>query len=1077
MALTPEELKAIREQSVPYSAAAAKPAVEGEEPPAGLTMYPTAEEKRQAVQLGATQGATKSAGIMTGAMLGLRAGTAVAPVLGPYAPIAPVAGTLLGTAVGMLGTEQLDKLLFDDLIAAQRPEVAPYREGGKTFGESIAAAPALFAIPQMTGNRVSRFISAMGENVRKTPVTFLASEIPAAGAAGVAGGLMYNKDPEAKAGRFASEVTAGLLTPTRMLGQAVGGTYDFLKNLGYTSASGRAMLAQNTAAEQLQRILTESGEDIPKLIRLLEKDLPRSVTSPTAAQKTGSAVMTEMERALGNLNVKFAADTQAQGKDALRAYTLLAERLKNVGTPEALTQAAQLRANLFDQMLNARLATADANAAQKIVKIQKDTPQARAEIGEIVKGETSLALKNAREVETMLWDEAIRAVTKPSQRVTYRDVPMEGFKAQEIFDRTGRWPTVRIPSTQVDFPGVKPENTYRTFLSRAADTETATFDTTFPKLVQDILRDIGPTKNLKGAANSWKYAQASARISDVEPELTMLPGSYQLPEDAVVDVKKLINYRSSLLKEARKAAGNNNADEANLYSTLADAMLDDISKLKAPEFDAARDFSRALNNTFTRTFAKTATYQADVARTGAERLPAEILVSRAFGRNADVTAQRMSDIEDAVRFARTRYDDAVAKFGPKSDQARMLKPLADLADQSVVSIQDAQSRILRLAAADTIDPITGRVNPKQLQTFVSQNKTMLDKVGLTNDLTDAVKAELALKQVAAENSVLNKTLRGQTAFAKVLKGGENPTNAITDVLNGRSPAMGMDHIMQLAKAGGPDAVNGLKSTLMDYAFTKAGGIDNFDPKAFRAALFTPLGPNKPSLVTLMRQQGLMDFGEVRAINEIIRPMLRIEDALANKQSIEGIVTTGGAVTDLALRIIGSKLGASAAGHTGPGTLVAAAAGSKAMRDIFDKMPAGMTRALMEDAMRDPALMALLLKKPTSAQSANDISRSIVGRLVSSGVLPASMINYVEQQPEQTAPRQPTAAEMLQRMPPAPPTRGVPVVPAAPASAPAGGKAPSAAGKTSMGPANQKMYEALFPQDTISSLMAMQPSQG
>lgn len=1075
MALTPEELKAIREQSVPYSAAAAKPAAEGEEPPAGLTMYPTAEEKRQAVQLGATQGATKSAGIMTGAMLGLRAGTAVAPVLGPYAPIAPVAGTLLGAGVGMLGTEQLDKLLFDDLIAAQRPEVAPYREGGKTFGESIAAAPALFAIPQMTGTRVSRFISAIGESARKTPMTFLASEVPAAGAAGVAGGTMYELAPEARGARATAEITAGLLTPTRVLAQAVTGTYDFLKNAGYMSTAGRSMMAQNAAAEQLQKILAESGEDIPKLIRLLEKDLPRSVTSPTAAQKTGSAVMTEMERALGNLNVKFAADTQAQGKDALRAYTLLAERLKNVGTPEALTQAAQLRSNLFDQMLNARLATADANAAQKIVKIQRDTPQARAEIGEIVKAETSLALKNARDVEKMLWDEAMLAVTKPAQRTTYTDVKMEGARAQEIFDRTGRWPTVRIPNTQVDFPGVVPEKTYLTFLNRAAEAEPATFNTAIPQLVQDIIKDLGP-KNLRGAANSWKYLKASSRVNEVEPQMGMMPGSFQLSEEPV-NVQKLINYRSSLLKEARTAAGNNRPDEASLYSNLAEAMLDDISKLKNPEFDAARDFSRALNDTFTRTFAKTATYQADVARTGAERLPAEILVTRAFGRNADVTAQRMTEIEDAVRFMRTQYDDAVAKFGAKSDQARMLKPLADIADQSVVSIQDAQSRILRLAAADTIDPITGRVNPKQLQTFVNQNKTMLDKVGLTNDLADAVKAELALKQVAAENSVLNKTLRGQTAFAKVLKGGENPTNAVIDVLNGRSPAMGMDHIMQLAKAGGPDAVNGLKSTLMDYAFTKAGGIDNFDPKAFRAALFTPLGPNKPSLVTLMRQQGLMDFGEVRAINEIIRPMLRIEDALANKQSIEGIVTTGGAVTDLALRIIGSKLGASAAGHTGPGTLVAAAAGSKAMRDIFDKMPAGMTRALMEDAMRDPALMALLLKKPTSAQSANDISRSIVGRLVSSGVLPASMINYVEQQPEQRAPRQPTAAEMLQRMPPAPPTRGVPVAPAAPASAPAAGKPPSAAGKTSMGPASPQMYEALFPQDTISSLMAMQPSQG
>ena len=91
MALTPEELKAIREQSVPYSAAAAKPAAEGEAPPPGTTLYPTADEKIAAAKLGAIQGATKGTGVMTGALLGLRGGMALAPALGPYAPVAPVA--------------------------------------------------------------------------------------------------------------------------------------------------------------------------------------------------------------------------------------------------------------------------------------------------------------------------------------------------------------------------------------------------------------------------------------------------------------------------------------------------------------------------------------------------------------------------------------------------------------------------------------------------------------------------------------------------------------------------------------------------------------------------------------------------------------------------------------------------------------------------------------------------------------------------------------------------------------------------------------------------------------------------
>lgn len=1067
MALTAEELKVIREGSVPYSAAPVAAPPEAEDM-AGLAVYPTAEEKRAAIQLGATQGATRAMAPLTGAVAGFKTGTAIAPFTGPAAPFMPAVGAVVGTGLGLLGAEQLDKLLFDEQAAAQRPDVAPYREGGKTFGESIAAAPFLFGLPVMTGNRVSRFISDIGSMARAAPKVFLAGETGAATMSGIAGGTSYAIDPEAKGARFGAEVTAGLLTPTRLVSQGVNAARDLLSGYrGATTAAGRAIMAEDAAARQLQQILTEHGEDIPKLIRLLEKPLPGSVTSPTAAQKTGSLVLSEMERALGNLHVKFAADTQAQGKEALRAYALLVDRLRDVGTPAALTRAAQMREDAFLTAIGARLATAEKNAAEKIVRIKQDTPAARAEIGEIVKAETSLALQNARAVEKMLWEDALTSLTRPQEKTVRVRIEREPQNQAERIEmqRTGRPPMAAWNETRIEAPTLAPSNTFNAFLERVSELGPASYNTQVPKVLQDIMQDLGATK-----AAVLAYRNSKNTREFLETGKVVLPGSYKPRE---VPVGDLLSYRSDLLELARLASAESKTRDASMYSSLADALLTDISQLKSPAFDAARDFSRALNDTFTRTFAKSATVQADKARTGAERLPAEILVSRAFGQNADVTAQRMNDIEDAVKFMRTQYDDAVQKFGVDSPQALRLKPAADEASKSVVSIQDAQTRIMRLMASQAVDPITGRVNPVMLQNFVNQNKTMLDKVGLTGDLTDAVKAEMALRQVAKETSVLNKTLRNQTAFAQVLAGKENPTYAVLDVLNSRSPVLGMNRMMQLAKSGGPGAVDGLKSTLMDYAFTKAGGIDNFDPMAFRNALFAPLAPNKPSLVGLMRQQGMMDFGEMRNINEIIRPMLRIEDAIANQQSLDAVMQGSGAVTELALRIVGSKLGASAAGHKGPGTLIAASAGSKAMRQIFDKMPAGMTRATIEEAMKDPQLLSLLLQKPTSVQQQRSIARDITARLVSSGTLPAAMMNYVDQPPEE--PAQPVAPAAAQRRQAAPPVRGVPM-PAAPGgSAPQ--KPPGGGQKMSEGPRAQELYQALFPQDTISSLMALQQPSG
>lgn len=54
------------------------------------------------------------------------------------------------------------------------------------------------------------------------------------------------------------------------------------------------------------------------------------------------------------------------------------------------------------------MALADADAAAKIAKITKDTPQARVEIGQIVRSETERALADARMQERALWLDAFK---------------------------------------------------------------------------------------------------------------------------------------------------------------------------------------------------------------------------------------------------------------------------------------------------------------------------------------------------------------------------------------------------------------------------------------------------------------------------------------------------------------------------------------------------------------------------------------------------------------------------------------------------------------------------------------------
>jgi hypothetical protein len=455
---------------------------------------------------------------------------------------------------------------------------------------------------------------------------------------------------------------------------------------------------------------------------------------------------------------------------------------------------------------------------------------------------------------------------------------------------------------------------------------------------------------------------------------------------------------------------------------------------------------------------------------------------------------RMEQIEDAVKFGRTQYDEAVAKFGKNSQQAKNLKPMADLSDTQVVSIQDAQKRVLNLLAGKAIksseDPATGRVvqtlDTRELLTFAQQNAAMLEKLGLMGDLQDASRATNLLLQVKNQNSAINKTLRNQTAFAQVLSD-ENPSRVIRDALTSRFPVKNITNIAKLAKSGGSASTDGMKSALYDYAYTKAGGNSGkFNIQAYEDALFKPIAQNQPSMVNIMRSSGLMSLTEVKDLRRLINPMVRIETAVKNNIPLDDVIQGADAVTDLALRVVGARIGTAAA-PGGPGSLIAASAGSKAVRQIFDQLPSATVRQILENAVKDPEAMAILLDKGRTPKQQADIANRLLNYLGSIGVsvgkaavTPA--LNYIapeEPRPAQLrqTPQPPftpegQAARQLRMLPKAPTTRGVPGLTD---NAPK----PPGQGGGSGAPTNanaRSMFQSLFPFDTVSPMVGAQQQQ-
>jgi hypothetical protein len=994
-----------------------------------------------------------------------------------------VGGGVTGYFAGQ-SAEDAYKQLFPE---PTDPTGKAFREGGKTFGSSLGFTAVAPYLPTMTGNRVSQYLTSIRDAAIRNPKSFKTSEALGAFGAGVGGGIAESVDPGAPVSRLAGEVSGGLsLGLGRALISQAGPMADSLKRLAGSVSSSAT---ESRAASRLSQILEDFGEDIPTLIRRLEADMPTDKLSvpggkrltPSAAQKTDSLGLTALESALGQTNKKFLADVREQGKESARAYQLLTDRLKSIGTPESLAMAAQLQEARFVSMIDGRLADADKIAALKISKITKDTPQSRQAIGETVKEQTELALKDAREYESGLWTSALESLTKPGLQKTKERVVI----GQD--PRTGKDIVRYIPREQYVAPSIVPSNTANGFVERASSVGQALYDSAVPKPVRDIMEAMGVNQD------SVKRFR-DGRRTQVFMETGQIPESF-MPKTKPIGVDELVNYRSTLLKMAREASGKGEANNANLYGNLAEGMLQDLNSLKNPQFEEARQFSKSLNDVFTRSFANTV---GGVTGTGAERLPAEILVKKAFGSNADMTAMRMNEIEEAVKFMSTRYDDAVNRFGVKSPEALALKPAADVSRAGAASIADAQQRVLRMGASaavdTTFDPATGRevtrLNTTKLKKFVSENKAMLDKLGLTRDMNDAVKAENAFRMVQNENSALMKRASDEYAFGQVLKlGGERPSLAIGSMLNGTTPVRDMKNLVKMAtdSDNAEAAVRGLKSSLYDYAYTKATSPSgNFSPQAFEDAFFKPLGPNQPSVVNVMRANGIMTLSEMKNIKRLVDPMIRIEKSMASGRLLDEIVPGSNAVEELMQRVIGARIGTAAA-PGGPGSLIAAAAGSKAVRSIFDKMPNVSTVAVMERAAQDPEFMAMLLKRTKTEQERIKLGRQLHSYMLSAGL---NYATYEEPEPAAATSRSPLtpqgqAAQDLRQFnsslnqvtqprqqPQAPSTRGVPGLNVTPG---ASGQ-PAPAGGAPANPSARSQFQALFPFDSVSGLAAQQSQQ-
>lgn len=424
----------------------------------------------------------------------------------------------------------------------------------------------------------------------------------------------------------------------------------------------------------------------------------------------------------------------------------------------------------------------------------------------------------------------------------------------------------------------------------------------------------------------------------------------------------LLRVRSRYLKLAREARSKKEFSDARHYQKVADAMLDDLDPVVGDAAKVAREFSRELNKKFTQGF-----------------------VAKTLGVDADggLSVDPTRTLENAV---------------VSSDQQQLLnlQAMQRAAGDQAGDMAALQQQFFQNLAADTTN-FDGTVNPKTLESFISNNRATIDQLGLTDVLTDTAAATRFAERAAAQAKAGTAFATQKSAAANVLRT-NNMNEYVQRVLRSNNVSGGFDDAARLAKRSrDPAVMDGLRysiyETFLDTARTDGGLISGNRLEA----LLNAKSGNQTLRQTLLKN-GTFTSGQMRNIDRLINKTKQFEAALANTSRAEDLLGGEDVFFDLLLRIGGATVGGNSVIGNAAGTpLVAAGAGVRASQKLFDKMPKMRVKSVLAEAINDPKLMATLLEKPTTVKAKAARDKRLYAALLQAGLLDGSELigNEVE----------------------------------------------------------------------------------
>jgi len=439
-----------------------------------------------------------------------------------------------------------------------------------------------------------------------------------------------------------------------------------------------------------------------------------------------------------------------------------------------------------------------------------------------------------------------------------------------------------------------------------------------------------------------------------------VPFDYQkllirLSKSETISSKQLKKLRSDLRSQAAdfRSGLSPNRDGARLLEELAEAVGKDMEGL--PNYNAAREFTSAFHEKFTKTFVGKVQSKTPY---GGQGVAPESTLETSFAGGSATGSTRFEQIEEAAALADKKF----------------MIPLAET--QTAQKVIEEQEKFLRTLAQKYVNE-DNTIKPG-LTNFIRKNTKLLERFpALRNDLTDMQSLANTLKQVKAQS------LKRQGDFDKIafgqVAGNENTSKVIGDIFSGKSTKTDYSELATAAKGSSKSAVDGLRTATLENRWNVVGKSE---------APFQNFQDNMEDVFPLMEFNKIMSPEEISRLKRLVSTAARMErnatEVVGRVGEIASPVESN--VLDTIIRIAGAKAGASVAGKTSGATLVAAGQGSKFLRKVLENSPFEKTFKILEQASLDPQFMADLLIRSGDPKLQAAAFRRIHAALFASGIV-------------------------------------------------------------------------------------------